>query len=75
MNHEDRLKAVLRRIRKSRRARPPISLTPATAFEAVILERINALQFDVAKLQDQSKWLLRLIAGAIIAALLDLLTR
>jgi len=75
VSHEDRLKAVLRRIRRSRRARPPISLTPTSAFEAVVLERINALQSDVARLQDQNKWLLRLVAGAIIAALLDLLTR
>jgi hypothetical protein len=49
----------------------PLQLQPTTPLEALILERITALQADVAALQDQQRWLIRLTAGAIIAAILN----
>lgn len=75
---ENRLKKVLGRLR-SRAARAgapapppaPLQLQPTTPLEALILERITALQADVAALQDQQRWLIRLTAGGIIGAILN----
>ncbi len=73
---ENRLKQALGRLR-SRAARAeapppaPLQLQPTTPLEALILERITALQADVAALQDQQRWLIRLTAGGIIGAILN----
>jgi len=75
---ENRLKKVLGRL-QSRAARAgapapppaPLPLQPTTPLEALILERITALQVDVAALQDQQRWLIRLTAGGIIGAILN----
>jgi len=71
--NETRLKKAIARLRRARhsRARPPspalkpITLQPATALEALILERISMLQAEVASLT-------RLVGGAVLAAILDL---
>ena len=53
----------------------PTSLQPATPLEALILERISMRQVEVASIKDQQRWLTRLVGGAVIAALLDLVLR
>lgn len=53
----------------------PVSLDPQTAFEAILLERITALRADVAALQDQQKWIIRLLSGIVLGALLNLLLK
>lgn len=68
-----RLTAALSRLRRPKSPRPPIQLQPTTPLEVLILERITALQQDVASLQDQQRWLIRLTAGAIIGAVLNAL--
>jgi hypothetical protein len=77
---ESRLRAALRRRRQSAEerhaeTRPPISLQRETPLEALILERINQLQEEVQALQDQQKWLGRLIGGTVVTALLNLVIR
>ena len=81
--NEHRLKKAIARLRRARnsRARPPspalkpITLQPATALEALILERITMLQAEVASIKDQQRWLTRLVGGAVLAAILDLVLR
>lgn len=75
---ENRLKQALGRLRSraavaTAAAAPaaPLQLQPTTPLEALILERITALQADVAALQDQQRWLIRLTAGGIIGAILN----
>jgi hypothetical protein len=75
---ENRLKQALGRLRPRAAsvpppaaAPPPLQLQPTTPLEALILERITALQADVAALQDQQRWLIRLTAGGIIGAILN----
>lgn len=68
-----RLKGSIARLRRPPRppSPQPVQLNPTTPLEALILERITALQADVAALQDQQRWLIRLTAGAIIGAILN----
>jgi len=73
---ENRLRKALGRLRPRAAAAapaapPPLQLQPTTPLEALILERITALQADVAALQDQQRWLIRLTAGGIIGAILN----
>lgn len=69
-----RLRASIGRFRHRPPPTPqPVQLSPTTPLEALILERIAALQADVASLQDQQRWLMRLTAGAIIGAILNTL--
>ena len=68
-----RLRAALARFRRPQPNRTPVQLAPTTPLEALILERITALQADVSALQDQQRWLIRLTAGAIIGAVLNAL--
>lgn len=75
---ENRLKQALGRLRSraphaaaTAPAAAPLQLQPTTPLEALILERITALQADVAALQDQQRWLIRLTAGAIVGAVLN----
>lgn len=67
----DRLKAALDRLRRPPPTGTPVQLLPTTPLEALILERITALQADVSALQDQQRWLIRLLAAAIIGATLN----
>jgi len=71
--NETRLKKAIARLRLARKSRAstpspalkPVTLQPATALEALILERISMLQAEVASLT-------RLVGGAVLAAILDL---
>ncbi len=69
----DRLKSAIGRLRRPKHLPQPLQLAPTTPLEALILERITALQADVAALQDQQRWLIRLLAAAIIGAVLNAL--
>lgn len=81
--NETRLKKAIARLRRARHTRAstpspalkPITLQPATALEALILERISMLQAEVASIKDQQRWLTRLVGGAVLAAILDLVLR
>ena len=63
------------RLRRRPRRTEPLSVKPSTPFEIAILERLTAMQADIADLQDSQKWLLRLVAGAVLAAILNLVLR
>ena len=76
--NENRLKRAIARLRRPRSEEDglkPIRLRPATALEALILKRITMLQAEVASIKDQQRWVTRLVGGAVIAALLDLVLR
>jgi hypothetical protein len=81
--NETRLKKAIARLRRVQLGgpRPPspalktITLQQATALEALILERISMLQAEVASIKDQQRWLTRLVGGAVLAAILDLVLR
>lgn len=72
---EQRLKSALAKLLRGRPRRPPISLLPESPFEAILLERLNQLQRDVEAIQDQQSWIIRLVAGIIIAAILNYLIK
>ena len=57
--NENRLKKAIARLWRPRRPSPglkPIRLQPATALEALILERISMLQAEVRSIKDQQRW-------------------
>ncbi|MEW5986947.1 MAG: hypothetical protein AB1791_09970 [Chloroflexota bacterium] len=80
MNGEERLQATIARLRRPSTPIPSpqggeggrLNLEPGTAFEALLLARLTELEKDVRELQEQNKWLLRLVGGAVLTALLNL---
>lgn len=55
--------------------RPPLQLQPTTPFEALVAARLAAIETEISELKDQNKWLQRLVGGAVVTALLDLVIK
>lgn len=90
MNGQERLQATIARLRRpspSPSLPPPprgrdreeeggrLNLEPTTPFEALLLARLAELEKDVREIQEQNKWLSRLVGGAVLTALLNLVIK
>lgn len=86
-NGEMALRRALRRLRRAvvgrtaaecHRARPegerrPVSVEPTNTFEYHVIARLNALEADMAEIKARHDWLIRLVLGAFLTAVLDLI--
>lgn len=79
---EQRLRKAVRKVRRAVAGRTPeeimgerapINLEPTTAFEVRVIDRLDDLECDMAKLQAQYEWVVRLVLGAVVTAVLDLI--
>lgn len=85
-NGEMALRRALRRLRRAvvgrtaaecERARPegerrPVTVEPTNTFEYHVIARLNALEADMAEIKARHDWLIRLVLGAFLTAVLDL---
>lgn len=85
-NGEMALRRALRRLRRAvvgrtaaecERAQPagarrPVSVEPTNTFEYHVIVRLNALEADMAEIKVRHDWLIRLVLGAFLTAVLDL---
>lgn len=78
-NGEMALRRALRRLRQAvvgRTAaeceRRPVSVEPTNTFEYHVIARLNALEADMAEIKARHDWLIRLVLGAFLTAVLDL---
>ena len=53
-------------------ARRPVSVEPSNTFEYHVIARLNALEADMAAIKARHDWLIRLVLGAFLTAVLDL---
>lgn len=81
MNGEEHLRRALRRFRRPQPdpADPPLRTqfaqsrspgSPTTAFEAILLQRIDDLEDRIVKLESRVNWLLVTIVGACLVFIL-----
>lgn len=70
---EQRLREALARRRKRHPARPPISVQPTTALEALLLERMTDLEKAIETLETRVNWLLVTIVGACLVFIIETL--
>lgn len=52
--------------------RRPVSVEPSNTFEYHVIARLNALEEDMAEIKARHDWLIRLVLGAFLTAVLDL---
>lgn len=53
--------------------RRPVSVEPSNTFEYHVITRLNALEADMAEIKARHDWLIRLVLGAFLTAILDLI--
>lgn len=53
--------------------RRPVSVEPTNTFEYHVIARLNALEADMAEIKARHDWLFRLVLGAFLTAVLDLI--
>ena len=51
----------------------PVSVEPSNTFEYSVITRLSDLERDIADIKARHEWLIRLVLGALIAAVMDLL--
>jgi hypothetical protein len=76
MRGDQHLRRAIRRFRMLRQPQPvpatppPVALEPTTAFEAILLQRIDDLEDRIVKLESRVNWLLVTIVGACLVFIL-----
>ncbi len=53
--------------------RRPVSVEPTNTFEYHVIARLNALEEDIAAIKARHDWLIRLVLGGVLTAILDLI--
>ncbi|MDX1664829.1 MAG: hypothetical protein R3272_13640 [Candidatus Promineifilaceae bacterium] len=77
---EARLRGALRRLRQAalgrnayEHRRRPVNIEPSNTFEYSVISRLADLERDIAEMKARNEWLIRLVFGALVAAVMDLL--